>query len=297
MEEGAILGDPMVASTADSWPWALLEAIDQSYAEQLERLTMLRRGEAEATDLIRDLLRLLAELESVKAKLAGLRRNAATADHQLEAAQAAGQLAAAELQEAEERRLLTAMNEARERLREQSRLLQARVEAFRTRKEVLKASYAAASGILRVRQAMSTSGLARDGGGRPPTDSAEADSAATARLADLTAEMEREAGQQPWPDGLMELRPGATRDAGSCLLFAVEPAGTALLLAVLEGAEAVAERYPEALLAAADLLREVRAGQAPEAAAHVYADSRSFLAEFYPRGGAGGGASPGPGAS
>jgi hypothetical protein len=288
MEEGASLGEPMVASTADSWPWALLEALDQSYAERLEQLTLLRRGEADATTLIGDLLRLLAELESVQTKLAGLPGHPATADHQPETA-AAGQLAAAELQEAEVRRLLTAMNEARDRLREQSRRLHTRVETFRVRREVLRASYVAASGSLKVRQAMATSGLAGDAVGEPLAD----DAAATARLADLTAGMEREAGQQPWPQGLMELRAGTAGDTGSCLLFAVEPAGTALLLAVLEDAEAVAERYLEALLAAADLLREVRAGQAPEAAAHSYADSRSFLAEFYPRGGAG----PGPGAS
>lgn len=298
MEEGASLGEPMVACTADSWPWALLEALDQSYAERLERLTMLRRGDAEATDLIRDLLRLLAELGSAKENLAGPRRDAATADHQPAAAQAAGQLAAAELQEAEVRRLLTAMNETRERLREQSRRLQARVEAFRVRREVLRASYVAASGSLKARQAMATSGLANDAVGELLADDTAAIGAATARLADLTAAMERETGQQPWPEGLMELRPGAAGDTGSCLLFAVEPAGTALLIAVLEGAEAVADRYLEALLAAADRLREVRAGQAPEAAASAYADSRSFLAEFYPRGGgAGGGASPGPGAS
>jgi hypothetical protein len=297
MEEGASLGEPMVASTADSWPWALLEALDQSYAERLERLTMLRRGEAEATDLIRDLLRLLAELGSTKAKLAGLRRKAATADRQPEAAQAAGQLAAAEQQEAQVRRLLTAMNETRERLGEQSRRLQARVEAFRVRKEVRKASYVAASGSLRVGEAMAAARLAGDAVGQPPADDAEAIGAARARLADLIAELEREVGQQAWPAGLMALRPGGSLDSGFCLLFAAEPGGTALLLAVLEGAEAVHERYPEALLAAADLLRQVRAGQAPDAAAYVYADSRSFLAEFYPRGGAGGGAGSGSGAS
>ena len=39
---------------------------------------------------------------------------------------------------------------------------------------------------------------------------------------------------------------------------------------------------PEALLASADMLRRVRAGQEPEAAAHAYADTRSMLEEFYP---------------
>jgi hypothetical protein len=51
---------------------------------------------------------------------------------------------------------------------------------------------------------------------------------------------------------------------------------------VLEGPEAVEDRYPEAVLASADTLRRVRVGQAPEAAAHAYDDPRSFLEELYP---------------
>jgi hypothetical protein len=49
-------------------------------------------------------------------------------------------------------------------------------------------------------------------------------------------------------------------------------------------------RYPEAVLAAADMLRLVRAGQAPEASAYTYDGERSFLAEFAP-GGTGAGSS------
>jgi len=73
-------------------------------------------------------------------------------------------------------------------------------------------------------------------------------------------------------------------------LFAVEPPGTALLIAVLEGPEAVEEQYPEAVMASADMLRQVRAGQAPEGAAHAYDDPRSFLEQFYPGTAAGAGA-------
>src|SRR5262249_52158382 len=46
MREGASLGDPVVLSTADSWPWALTEALDRSYQQSLDQLTALRRGEA-----------------------------------------------------------------------------------------------------------------------------------------------------------------------------------------------------------------------------------------------------------
>jgi hypothetical protein len=88
-----------------------------------------------------------------------------------------------------------------------------------------------------------------------------------------------------WPEGLMELRPGALRpgapdETGIRIMFAVEPPGTALLIAVLEGSEAIQDHYPEAILLSADMLRRVRAGRAPEAAAHRYHDPQSLLEEF-----------------
>jgi hypothetical protein len=51
--------------------------------------------------------------------------------------------------------------------------------------------------------------------------------------------------------------------------FAVEPPRAVLLIAVLQGLDVVAERYREAVLASAEMLRRVRAGQAPEAAAYA----------------------------
>jgi len=92
--------------------------------------------------------------------------------------------------------------------------------------------------------------------------------------------MARELGQEAGPEDLMELRPGAPD--GIRILFAIEPPDTALLIAVLEGLEAVQDHYSQAILLAADMLRRVRAGQAPEAAAHGYDNMRSFLEEFYP---------------
>ena len=80
--------------------------------------------------------------------------------------------------------------------------------------------------------------------------------------------------------GLLELRPAVYGDLR--ILFAVEPPGTALLIAVLEGRDAVVEHYDEAVRLSSDVLRRVRAGQDPEAAAHVLADADFFLAEFFP---------------
>src|SRR5262249_54434647 len=124
-------------------------------------------------------------------------------------------------------------------------------------------------------------GRRQDEGGRQQNDGSGHDGgqqddggggirAAGARRAELLAQVEREAGQQPWPQGLMALRPGALDRDDICILFTVEPPGAALLIAVLEGLDVVVDRYPEAVLAAADMLRQVRAGQAPGAAAYAY---------------------------
>lgn len=282
MSEGDSLADPLVVSAADSWPWALAEALDRSYQERLDRLMALRRGEADAAILVRDIQEQIEELEDAQAKLEELHRHALDAGRPQEAAQAEGKLAAVQQQVAEVQRLLARMIEARNRLREQNQQLQARVDAFRTRKETLKARHAAVRGSLQARHAMAALGLADDDGGKQPEASGKAASAEEASLADVTAQMERELGQETQPEGLMELWPGAPWHEDIRILFAVEPPGTALLIAVLEGPEAVHEQYPAAVMAAADLLCLVRAGQAPEAAAHAYADPQSFLEEFYP---------------
>jgi phage shock protein A len=282
MEKGASLGDPLVASAADSWPWALMQALDRSYEERLERLTAARRGEADATTLIEDIQDQVAALATAQANLGNLQRRALDAGRPQEAAQAADKLAAAQQQVAKARQLLPGVIEARHRLEQATQRLQARAEAWRVRKEVLKASYTAASGSLHVREAIAALGPADDDGDRQHEDSGQAISAADVRLAQLTAQMERELGQRGGPEGLMELRPGAPLRSDIRILFAVQPPVTALLIAVLQGLEVVEDQFPEAVMASADVLRRMRAGQAPEAAAHAYADTRSFLEEFYP---------------
>jgi phage shock protein A len=282
MREGATLTAPLVASTADSWPWALAVALDRSYQKRLERLTVLRRGEADAAALVSDLEEQVDELEAARTKLEAAHRRALDAGRPQRAAHAAQRLAAVEHHAAEVRQLLPRMTEARDRLGDQNRHLQARVDAFRSRKEVLKARHAAVRGALRAREAMAGLGLADDDGNRRSDATGEKARPAEARIADITAQMERQLGQQARPEGLMELWPGAPWHEDIRILFAVEPPGAALLIAVLEGSEAVEDQYPEAVMASADLLRRVRAGEAPEAAEHAYDDPRSLLQEFYP---------------
>ena len=282
MEEGTGLGDPLVVSAAGAWPETLADALSRSYPERLERLTGARSAAAAAVTLAQDIQDQARELESAKAELEDRHRQAVDAGKPQEAAQAASHLAAAQQQAAELRRLLPTVIEARDRLGTINHQLQARVDAFRTRKEVLKATYAAAQATLRVHEAIAASGLAGDDADEQQEDTGETINPAQAALADATAQMERELGQESWPEGLMELRPGAPVHSDVRILFAVEPPATALLIAVLEGPKVVESQFPEAVMASVDMLRRVRAGQAPEATTHGYDNSRSFLDELYP---------------
>jgi hypothetical protein len=282
MTEGAALGEPLLVTTRDAWPWTLVDALSRSYKEHLDRLTLARRSEADAAILVRDITAHAAELESAQIEMADRYRRAQEQGRRGEATEAAGQLAAVQRQATQLRQLLPGMIEARQQLSEVNQRRQARADAFRVRNEVLRASYQAAQGNIKVREAIAASGLIGDDGSQPEEDGAEAITAARATLAGVIAQMERELDLKPWPEGLLELRPGAPEDTGIRVLFAVEPAGAALLIAVLEGSEAVEDHYSEAILLAADMLRRVRAGQAPEAAACCYDDPRSFLDEFQP---------------
>src|SRR5215469_1326049 len=116
MTKSASLGDPQVVSAADSWPWALGGALERSYQQNLDRLTALRRGEADAATLVRDIQDQVAELDAAQATLEDAHRRALDAGRRHEAAQAAGKLAAVQRQQAEARPLLPRMIEARQRL-------------------------------------------------------------------------------------------------------------------------------------------------------------------------------------
>ena len=279
--EGASLGPPLVVPAAVTWPEDLVAALDASYQDRLERLQVMRRRAAEAAWLVRDMKDQIDVPESVQARLDDRRRRALEAGQEEEAAKAADRLAAAQQEAAQARGMLPWITEAERWLDTRLQRVERRTAAFRTRKELLKATFTAARAELQVNEEMA----AAEPVSREPTaaESAghEATAAAAARLRDATAEIERELGRQPFPEGLLELRPGAP-DGEIRLIFAVEPPGTALLIAVLEGREAARDQYRDAVTLSADVLLEARAGQAPEASARGYDDTRSFAEEFFP---------------
>jgi phage shock protein A len=257
--DGDRLGPPLAIAVAGRLrPDELLPALDRRYQAWLESVTAMRRQVAEAATLRKDIERQLAELESP---------------------QAAVEMAAARDQAAGLRQRLAAAIEAEERLIAASQREQMRADAFRTRKEVLKAAYTAARAVQLIEQTLDQDADAAAVLQEDPVGSA---AEAAARLDDITGQIERELGPDAPAEGLMELRPGAPADSGIRILFAVEPPGTARLIAVLDGRDAVRDHYREAVLLASGVLREARAGQAAEAAARTFGDAQSFLEEFFP---------------
>jgi hypothetical protein len=244
---GDRLGPPLVTAVAAPRPQPdeLLPALDRHYQARLESMNAMRRQVADAAALRKGIKRQLTELEPPSAP-AGLRER------------------------------LAAAVEAEEQLTAESQREQMQLDAFRTRKEVLKAAYTAARAVELVEQALD----ADDDAVRPDDPAG-----AAARLDEISGQIEQELGSEAPAEGLMELRPGAPADSGIRILFAVEPPGTALLIAVLEGRDAVRDHYREAVLLAAAVLRESQAGsldQAAEASAHTFGDAQSFLEEFFP---------------
>jgi len=270
MSEGASLGPPLVVPVAETWPEDLAAALDASYQHRLDRLQVVRKRAAEAAFLVKDIQDQVDELESARARLDDRRRRALEAGRKDEAEQAGRQQAVAERDITQARQLLPWLTETEAWLRTRLQRLQRRTDEFRVRKELLKATYVTARAEVQVAEeihAASDPGAAAEAAGR---------------LRDVTAEIRQELGRQPLPDGLLELRPGAPGDGDIRLIFGLEPPGTAMLIAVLEGREAARDQYRDAVLLSADLLLEARAGQAPEASARAYDDTRSLAEEFFP---------------
>jgi hypothetical protein len=242
-DDGDRLGSPLVTAVAYRLSSDDLEsALDEHYQARLESMNAMRRRVAGAATLRKRLELQLTEPESPPDPV-GLRER------------------------------LAAAREAEERLTVESQREQMRLDAFRTRKEVLKAAYTAAQAEELIEQAHNVGDDTFE-----PADTA----AVTAMLDELIGQIKQEIGHEVPAEDLMELRPGAPADSGIRILFGVEPPGTALLIAVLEGADAVRDHYRDAVLLASEVLQEARAYRAREEAAHAFGDAQSFLEEFFP---------------
>lgn len=297
---GASLGPPLVRPADPDQPGlAELELdprdqLDQAYQDQLEQLTVIRRRVADAATLARQFSTQIGDLGSLRARLAEQHGEATAAGDTIRAEAVQQAMTDVDGQLTTLRERLPQVTSAEQALTRQSYQRQVRTEELRIRKETLKARYTAAEGECMVARA--TSALDAGLGDEPEQDAAPPGTAAAAAqgklhaiAADIGDELRR-AGQPASGAGLpalLELRPGvpagqAGRTAGTSILFAVEPPGTALLIAVLDGAEAIREHHGEAVAAARDALRQPRSGPDPLLAGHSYPDAASVLAAFRP---------------
>jgi hypothetical protein len=309
---GASLGPPLVRpadpdhrgpAEAELDPRAQL---DEAYQDRLDQLAVLRRRVADAATLARQFSTQLGDLGSLRVRLAEQRQEALAAGDTGRADTVQQAIADVDRQLALLRERLPRVTAAEQALTRQSYQQQVRVEELRTRKETLKARYTAAEAECMVVQAAAA--LDAEPGGTPgaePGGTPGAEPAAgrpgtaaeaQAKLVAITGEIERELGQAGTPaspgragriPALLELCPevpttAGAGGAGTSILFAVEPPGTALLVAVLDGTQAIQEHHDEAVAAARDALREARSGTGPLLAGPSYPDAASVLAAFRP---------------
>jgi DNA-binding XRE family transcriptional regulator len=295
IDAGEALGPPLVVSLESvfGWPEDPREALDRSHERQLETLTEIRRGVAGVATSRKRLELQIASLEQQADRLARQRDEAERAGREDLADVARSDAAAVVDQLSGLRRQYGGLRREEEKLAAASQRLQRKVEAFRMRKETLKASYTAAEASQTVREAMADLG---EEAADPELPTVGRFSSVTRRVTPQGVELppeirghepdsqdgaepEDDAGVAP-PPGMMELRPGAPGDTGAGLLFVVEPADTAVVLARVEDPDGSARRYRAAIQLAAD--RRPAATDEPADDAFTAYDAESFLDEFFP---------------
>src|ERR1700753_2392916 len=158
------------------------ETLDYSYKQQVEMLTRVRRGVADVA----------TSRKRVELQMNSLQKEINKSDTQARDALSKGReyLARAALQNKAQltgqytdlETQFASLQEQEEKLTLAQQRLQAKVEAFRTRKETIKATYTAAEAQTRINEAMSGSGEQMGVGGSP-----------TERAEDKTAEMQARA--------------------------------------------------------------------------------------------------------
>ena len=236
----------------------------------------------------------VGQLEETAAKLAGQRRDALDSGDQALARETRTRETRVKEQLSDLRDQLSVMKNEEEELTAASQRLQARVDAFRTRKEVLKARYTADEASRSVREAFAA--LGEDAGDldlpQPePPHPAGAVPPGVSEILDAIADLTGTPADGMWPAdrgsipaGMMELRAGAPDDAEVGLLFVAEPADTAVMVAWVDDPGGSLAEYQEVIPVAADRLAAARSSPPTPAsvADFVAYDTESFLDEFFP---------------
>jgi phage shock protein A len=298
LEAGESLGPPLVVPL-DSvlWPPDPRDALDYSYQRQLEALTKVRRGVADVATSRKRVELQAAQLEQRAAKLASQVEKALEADRDDLAGEARSRGAAAREQLWSLRGQLSILASEEDGLTVASQRLQAKVDAFRTRKETIKATYTAAEAGRTIRAALAdfeenTSELEVTFA-EPDASGEMADASASEvlrEISDLTRTLDDGSGPADQgdllpPPGMMELRPGAPDGGRAGVLFVVESRDTAVLVALVEDRGGSPGQYQEAIRLATARLTMAQSGEpsvaVPSDAFTAY-DADSFLDEFFP---------------
>ena len=301
LDAGEGLGPPLVVPLGSALrpPDDPREALDLSYERQLELLTKVRRGVA-AVATSRKRVELQAnQLERRAARLASQREAALNDGREDLASEARTHEAEVHEQLSELQRQFLILADEEEKLAAASQRLQAKVDAFRIRKETFKATYTAAEASQWIREAfadidadasdLEATNAAADAS--PGSGDAATPGNELAEIRDLTPLPPSSSGPTGQddihpPPGMMELRPGAPGSLRAGLLFAVEPEDTAVLLAWVADPGGSPGDYQEVIRTAAARLAIAQSADPPagavSAAAFVSYDSESFLDEFFP---------------
>jgi hypothetical protein len=294
LEAGENLGPPLVVTLESVFrpPADPRETLDYSYQRQLEAMTKVRRAAADVATSRKRVELQAAQLEQAAAKLAGQRDKALEMGRPDLAGEAQNRELAIHEQLSSLREQLAVLTRQEERITVASQRLQARVDAFRTKKETLKASYTADEAARRIREVLAE--LGEDVTGTDPSaeGSAEADSSPAAAIEYSAAAVElvqevsdlagtpRDDSAAADPDGVhivpgtMELRPGAPDNVRVGLLFVVEPQEVAVLVAWVEDPGGSREEYQKVTRLAQDRLARSEG--------FVSYDLESLLDEFFP---------------
>ncbi|MFF4567326.1 PspA/IM30 family protein [Streptomyces sp. NPDC001435] len=130
------------------------EVLDYSYAKQQELLLRVRRGVADVATSRKRLELQMSTLEQSSGKLQGQAQQALAVGREDLAREALGRRAAVAAQLTDLQGQYAALEAQEEKLTLASQRLEAKVDAFRTRKETLKATYTAAEAQTRITEAV-----------------------------------------------------------------------------------------------------------------------------------------------
>ena len=213
---GESAGPPLVVPLDDDPSLNARPDLDTAYERQLEMLTRVRRAVADVATSRKRLELQANQLGQQIGKLGEQSRTAMEAGRDDLAEEAGARRGAAREQLADLQRQYAVMQAEEGRLTVASQRLQAKVDAFRTRKEAIKAARAVAQATAEAAWAEAV------------IDDADAESSGSAADDAVNAESPDPA-RPSLP--LSELRPGAPESAGTRILFTIEPPATAVLLA------------------------------------------------------------------